>query len=41
MFRNDLLQELRKVNFPNVECCDFEGKLLVTLNRQLHRKRDI
>ena len=39
MFRNDLLQELRKVGFPNVECCDFEGKLLVTLNRHAPPKK--
>ena len=39
MFRNDLLQELRKVDFPNVECCDFEGKLLVTLNRHAPPKK--
>ena len=36
MFRNDLLQELRKVDFPSVECCDFEGKrnLCVTLLKE-------
>ena len=39
MFRNDLLQELRKLDFPNVECCDFEGKLLVTLNRHAPPKK--
>ena len=39
MFRNDLLQELRKVDFPNVECCDFEGKLLFTLNRHAPPKK--
>ena len=39
IFRNDLLQELRKMDFPHVECCDFEGNLLITLNRQAPPKR--